>query len=277
MRMTKRRRGAALISLLLSCAVVATALSLVLLNHTNSYARAGGRHAPGISTINGLTRIAVVGSTEFVVDAHGATQAVDANPYGVAIAPAASTTAAPGSLRSGDLVVTNIGANDTGTTLIRFSGKRGPGRIFNSTPTGTSGPADQAFNTLSGTDWVANVSANDIQVFRPNGTVLTTIKNPLFKKPWGQAFNGGLHNTLDGAISSFFTSNVGDATIDRIDIIPTKGGTTFRVFQIGQLASAGKETKIGMVWLPSLEVNGKKFSDVLLAVLATWGIRSRAM
>lgn len=266
MRTTKRRQLVALISVALVCAVVLTTLSLVLLNRTNTYASNAAAHVPRVSTIDGLKSITMVGSTAFIVDGQGKTQAVDANPYGVAIAPASSNT--PGSLRGGDIVVTNIGANDAGTTLVRFPGKMGPGRLFNTTPSaGTKGPADQAFNTLSGTDWVANLGANDIEVFRPNGTVLATIKNALFNKPWGQAFNGGLHNRLDGAVSSFFSSNAGDATIDRIDVIPGKGGvTTFRVFQIGQLTRMGDKTKIGLVWVPSLMVNGKKLADVLLAL-----------
>ncbi len=265
---TKRRRILTLLSIGLVGAVLVATLSLVLLNRTSIYARDAASHEGRISTINALNRIAVVGSTAFIVDEHGSTLAVDSNPYGVALAPAASTTGAHGSLRGGDIVVTNIGADDGGTTLVRFPNKMGPGLLFNATPNaGTKGPADQAFNTLSGTDWVANVGTNDIQIFKPDGTVLTTVKSPLFNKPWGQAFNGGLHNKQDGSISSFFTSNVADATIDRIDIIPGQNKTTtLRVVQIGQLSSAGKETKIGMVWVPSLQVNGKHFTDVLLAL-----------
>lgn len=250
---------------LVSVLLVAT-LSLVLLNHRNAQVQnTASPQEPPISTINELTRLAEVGSTAVIIDGHGSTLAVDSNPYGVAMVPAAS---AHGSLHSGDIVVSNIGANDAGTTLVRFPGGMGPGQLFNATSdTSTKGPADQAFNTLNGTDWVANVGINAIQVFNPDGTVLSTVQSPLFSKPWGQTFNGGLHNPLDGSISSFFTSNVATATIDRIDLIPNaQGTTTTRVFQIGQLASAGTETKIGMVWVPSLQLNGKSFSDVLLAL-----------
>jgi hypothetical protein len=129
----------------------------------------------------------VVGSTAFIVDAQGKTIAADANPYGVAIAPAtipASKT--PGTLQAGDIVVTNIGGNDTGTTLVRFPHQTGPGLLFNTKASpGTKGPADEAFDTTIGADWVANVSGNDVQVFKPNGTVLTTITNPLFNKRGG--------------------------------------------------------------------------------------------
>lgn len=219
-----------------------------------------------ISTINGLTRISVVGSTAFILDGRGRTIAADANPYGVAIAPRgtpASTT--PGSLRAGDIIVTNFGANEMGTTLVRFPGRMGPGRLFNTMPNaGTKGPADEAFNTLTGSDWVANFSGNNVQIFSPNGKVLTTITSPLFNKPWGQAFNRGKHNPADGSVSSFFTTNAANATIDRIDVIPTRGLPTFRVFQIGQLAHMGNQTFLAVTWVPTLRARGHLFSDVLL-------------
>jgi hypothetical protein len=131
---------------------------------------------------------------------------------------------------------------------------------------GTKGPAFEAFNTLSGTDWVANFSANNVQVFRPNGTILATITNPLFNKPWGQTFNHGMHNPKDGSVASFFTTNTGDATIDRIDVIPSGNGTAFRVFQIGQLTKINGGTKINLAWVPSLQIGGHHYSDVLLAL-----------
>lgn len=264
-----RQRVAALISAGLVCAVLLASASLALLNRTSTSAHNVDEpsHFGHISTIMDLNQIVEVGSTSVIVDGQGHTQAVDANPYGVAIAPPATPAGAPGSLRAGDIVVTNIGGEDHGTTLVRFSDKKGPGQLFNTVPMGTSGPADEAFNTMNGLDWVANVSLNAIQIFKTDGTVAATVKSALFHKPWGQAFNGGLPNKQDGSIASFFTSNVADATIDRIDVIPGPNNTTtFRVFQIGQLASAGDETKIGMVWVPSIRAGNKLLKDVLLAL-----------
>jgi hypothetical protein len=40
-----------------------------------------------VTMITGLSRISVVGSTAFIVDAHGRAIAVDLNPYGVTIVP----------------------------------------------------------------------------------------------------------------------------------------------------------------------------------------------
>src|SRR5260370_2878066 len=87
----------------------------------NSGSQMMGMNNQPVTTINNLNRISVVGSTAFIVDGHGKTISVDPNPYGVAIVPKgmpASTT--PGSLKPGDLVVTDFGANSTGTTLVRF-------------------------------------------------------------------------------------------------------------------------------------------------------------
>ncbi len=238
--------------------------------HTNqSYQNQSmSMHIKPVTTINDLNRISVIGSTAFILDGHGKTISVDPNPYGVAIAPTsvpASTN--PGSLKPGDIVVTNFGANETGKTLVRFPAGKGPGMLFNpiSNP-GTKGPAFEAINPLTGSDWVANFSANNVQVFSPNGTVLATITNPLFNKPWAMTSNNGIHNAMDGSVTSFFTTNAADATIDRIDVIPSKNGTSFHVFQIGQLTQINGGTKINLAWVPSLLIGGRHFSDVLLAL-----------
>jgi hypothetical protein len=220
-----------------------------------------------VTSITNLTRISVVGSTALILDGQGRTISVDANPYGVAIVPAGipvATTA--GSLKPGDIVVTNVGANDTGATLVRFPAGKGPGLLFNTMATGTKGPALEAFNPLTGSDWVANFSANKVQVFNSNGTLKATITNPLFNRPWAMASNRGMRNARDGAVGSFFTTNAGDATIDRIDMIPSGKGTTFRVFQIGQLTQINGGAENGLMWVPSLQLGGQQFSDVLLAV-----------
>lgn len=264
--MVKRNLLAAGISAAVLCIILALAASPTLVSRMATHA-----DSPKVvtaTTINGLTRIAVVGSTQFIVDAHGRTVNVDANPYGVAFAPATiAASRNPNVLKAGDIVVTNIGANDTGITLVRFPGKMGPGRLFNAVPNkGTKGPSGEAFNTLTGTDWVANTSGNNVQIFLPDGNVFATLTSPLFNKPWGQAFNHGTRNPFDGSVDAFFSSNVADATIDRIDVVTVKGRPTFRIFQIGQLARTGGETKIGMQWIPVLQFKGKVYRDVLLAV-----------
>ena len=171
--------------------------------HTTTYATRAEKQP--VTTIKGLTRIAVVGSTEFIVDAKGNTIDVDANPYGVAIVPSGMPVSnASGALKAGDIVVSDIGNTDTGISLVRFSAKGDPGSLFNTVANpGTKGPSAEAFNTLSGNEWVANVSGNNLQVFKPTGSVLMTINNPLFNKPWGLGFNHATPNPKDGTIAAF--------------------------------------------------------------------------
>jgi hypothetical protein len=210
-----------------------------------------------ITTINGLTTITVLGGTDKIIDAHGKTITVDPNPYGIAISPSSGN-----GLKEGDILVSNIGNNDTGVTIVKFADQKGPGHLFNVTPSkGTSGPADLAFNHQTGSLWVSNKSGNDVQIFHPNGTLLTTITSPLFDKPWGMTTNGSKVHP------EFFVANVLNATIDRITLIPqNKGLPLFVVDQIAQLDKNGAATKIGLKWLPELKVGKNTLKDVLLAI-----------
>jgi hypothetical protein len=269
----KKRNLVAMISGVLLLGLVIAAVSTAVFFKFNAAHASNGFHSMrrdngAATTINNLNRISVVGSTAFIVDGHGRTISVDANPYGVAVTPdGMSASMTPGSLKPGDIVVTNFGANSTGTTLVRFPAGKGPGLLFNNAANpGTKGPALEAFNAATGSDWVANFTANNVQVFRADGTIKATITNALFKMPWAIVSNHGMRNAMDGSIGSFFTTNAGDATIDRIDVIPVKNGTTFRVFQIGQLTQIKGGTKMGLVWVPSLQLGGQHFSDVLLAL-----------
>jgi hypothetical protein len=217
------------------------------------------------STIADLPAITVIGSTASIKDATGKTISVDPNPYGVVIAPSGTKG---GLLKPGDVVVSNFGANDTGTTLVRFAGGAGPGILFGKT---AAGPAAEAFNS-TGNDWVANFNGNNVQIFSPQGGApVATITSPLFKRPWGQAFNGGTPNPKDGSVAAFFSTNFGDGTIDRIDVVPASGKPIFRVFQIGKLpttssASVPFISAQGMAWVPRWVYYGQTYHDVLLVV-----------
>src|SRR5436309_7466795 len=254
----KRHSGIAISGIvLLTLALFATNL----VSHASRVVQASG----AVTTINGLHRISIVGTTQFILDAKGQTISVDANPYGVAIAPSGT---APGTLKPGDIVVTNFGANDTGTTLVRFPKQAGPGHLFNTVGnSGTKGPVAEAFGP-TGNDWVANYSGNNVQILDTNGNVSVTITNALFNKPWGQAFNGGTPNPKDGSVAAFFSTNAVDGTLDRIDIIPNGPYTTFKVYQIGQLGwGSSPATAIiapqGMAWVPTWYWNGNTYKDVL--------------
>src|SRR2546423_1546443 len=266
MYLRKQKSLAVIASVGILALTLVLVLSGVFTTRATTYATPT-RNGP-VTTINGLSRIAVVGNTAFIVDAHGRTIAVDPNPYGVTIVPPSIPVSnTPGALKAGDILVSNIGANDTGTTLVRFPAKGGPGSLFNTVANpGTKGPNAEVFNTLSGNVWVANASGNDVQIFKPSGDVLLTITNPLFHKPWGLAFNYGVPHPKDGSVAAFFATNVADATIDRIEIIPGRVAPTFRVSQLGQLARSGPETKIAVIWVPSLRLRGTMYTDVLLAL-----------
>jgi hypothetical protein len=222
-----------------------------------------------ISTINGLTHMSIVGSTQFILDKGGHTTAVDPNPYDVQIVPPITNTLAnapSGSVHTGDLIATNIGNADKGNILVLFPARVGPGHQFNTAHAAFSGLAKEAFNTETGTDWVTNFSKNNVEIFNPTGTFLTTVNSTLFQKPWGIASNDGKANPAAKSTGSFFVANATNATIDRIDIIPVNGNATFKVTQIAQLAQNGNETKIALAWTPALMINKKQYSDVLLAL-----------
>ncbi len=222
-----------------------------------------------VTTINRLTHMNVVGSTQFILDKGGHTVAVDPNPYDIQIVPPITNmlpNAPYGTVHTGDLVATNIGNEDKGNVLVLFPARVGPGHQFNTAHASFSGLAKEAFNTQTGTDWVTNFSKNNVEIFNPTGTFLTTVNNTLFQKPWGIAFNGGRANPVVKSTGSFFVANAADATIDRVDIIPINGNATFKVTRIAQLGKNGNETKIALAWVPTLMINKKHYTDVLLAL-----------
>src|SRR5712671_3751428 len=107
-RMKKRNFVAVISGIVLLSAVLTAVASVVFfkLNPTlasnalyhssqNYHSQSMDRNNGPVTTINGLNRISVVGSTAFIVDGHRRTISADPNPYGVAIAPSgvpASTT-----------------------------------------------------------------------------------------------------------------------------------------------------------------------------------------
>ena len=215
--------------------------------------------AARITTIVGLTNIQQIGSTENIVDANG--NAVDANPnpYKVIVVPENL-----GKLKRGTVIVSNIG-NDgtTGTTLVKFEPFPSTGVLFNAATSALQGPADLSFNRDH--LLVANSKGgNSIQVLHSNGTLATSITNPLFNNPWGVT-TGFPH--FFAPISTFFVGNKTDAKVLRVDVEGGSEGTapTVKVTQIAQLTMMdGGETKIDMRWIPFLKVGQDFLFDVLV-------------
>lgn len=246
-------------ALVLLAASAAFALQTLAISHAASYSRYD-RHNHAIATINGLAKITQIGSTATILNTQGKQVTVDPNPYKIAIAP---SNLFPG-FRAGDIVVSDIGNNDKGITLVKFSAQKGPGRLFNTMPDGVLGPAGLAFE--QGKLLVANSTGNSVLVFNPNGTLFATLKSPLFNGPWGIT-PGSVTSEGRNQLISFFTANKFDAKILRVDVlVSNRSMLRFRVTQVGQFTKNGTLTKIDLHWLPALRVGNRTWQDVLLAI-----------
>ncbi len=234
--------------LMIAGAVVATQ------NKSDSHAAARDDNQGRITTINGLNNIAMVGSTENILDKNGNKITANPDPYGVAIAP----DWAGNGLKKGDLLVTNLGNDKKGMTIVKYANQKGPGVVFNNPNTdGTLGPTMLNFDQ-DGKLWVANSTGNDLLVFNSRGTVVNTVKSPLFNGPWGITFNDR---------NSVFVSNKLDAKILRIDFMGrNQGANQFKVTQIAQFDKMPDATKIALIWQPALKVGNRTLRDVLLAL-----------
>lgn len=219
----------------------------------------------GITTINGLQTIAQIGSTADILDANGNPIAANPDPYKIAIAPADLSP----TLRAGDVLVSNIGNDTHGVTIVKFAQQPGTGRVFNTMPgDGVLGPSGLVFD--NGKVLVGNSTGNNVLVLNSNGTLFATITNPLFNGPWGITV-GRAKSSSDSShkgLASFFTANKFDGKILRVDVTTSSdgGAMQFNVVQIGQYALNGKVSKIDLHWLPKLKVGSETLKDVLLTI-----------
>jgi len=214
--------------------------------------------AARITTIAGLNNIQQIGSTENILDANGNAIMANPNPYKVVVSPERL-----GNFPKGSVLVTNIG-NDgtTGTTVVKFQPFPSTGVQFNAAAATLQGPADIVFN--HGRFLVANSKGgNNVSVLNPDGTLFTSITDPLFNNPWGVATGDPLSFS---ELATFFVSNKGDAKLLRVNVHEGAPGAapTVKVTQIGQLTQMADGTKIDMNWVPILKVNGKVMVDVLV-------------
>jgi hypothetical protein len=213
-----------------------------------------------ITTIVGLNNIQQIGSTQNILDVNGNAIMADPNPYKIAVVPERRRN-----LPRGTVLVSNIG-NDgtTGTTIVKFHPFPSTGKQFNAVASGLQGPADLSFDRDR--LLVANSKGgNSVQVLNADGSLFTSITNPLFNNPWGVT-TGFLHAS-SSPISTFFVGNKSDAKVLRVDVQEGSQGAapTFKVTQIAQLTVMdGGETKIDMRWVPILKVGGQSLFDVLV-------------
>jgi hypothetical protein len=220
-------------------------------------------HAGGITTINGLQTITQIGSTTNILDANGNVITANPDPYKIAIAPA---NLAP-NLQAGDVLVSNIGNDTHGVTIVKFKQQPGTGQQFNTMPgDGVLGPAGLVFD--NGKLLVGNSTGNDVLVLNANGTLFTTIQSPLFNGPWGITVGRPQIGSSLGGLVSFFTANKFDGKILRVDVtVPQDGGAMqFNVVQIGQYALNDTVSKIDLHWMPKLKVGSQTLRDVLLTI-----------
>jgi hypothetical protein len=213
-----------------------------------------------ITTIVGLNNIQEIGSTQNINDVNGNAIVANPNPYKVVVVPENLRK-----LARGTVLVSNIG-NDgtTGTTIVKFDPFPSTGVQFNAVTSGLQGPAELSFER--GRLLVADSKGgNSVQVLNPDGSLFTSISDPMFNNPWGVT-SGFPH--FFAPISTFFVGNKSDAKVLRVDVREGSFGAapTFEVTQIAQLtAMDGGETKIDMRWVPFLKVGEHVLFDVLVA------------
>ena len=190
----------------------------------------------GVTTIANLAHNTTISSTVDVANG-------DNNPYALAIAPASfAGDGNPAHVQPGDIVAGNFGATGQGTTFEALRGGS-PVRVYSeanaATAAGdvvtTAAPAALAF-APNGNLWIANFGAKgdgsdgNVQIVNPSGVVAKTFADPKVIGGWGQVFNNGF-----GSKPAFFTVNITNGTVVRINIIPPAaagGPPTFTFDQI---------------------------------------------
>lgn len=200
----------------------------------------GSDKAAAGRTIAALHNIRVVAST--IDPTNG-----DQNPYGLVVVPANAATT--GSLRPGDLLVSNINnANNVmglGTTieLIRPTMERPAPKTFFD---GAASPIAMVLNANATNVWIANYGLEqnglqgDVQVINNMGVPFAhgNITAPQLQGSWGQGFNG---QALGGTVPpAFFDTNVLTGAVYRLQkFVLTPQGPNFAGATITKIAQLG--------------------------------------
>ena len=169
----------------------------------------------------------------------------DQNPSGVAFVP--DHFAKGGTLNPADILVSNFNNNAnlqaTGSTIMRIPQSGGPASVFFQGPVGQVGMTaalgilTQGFvvagsiPTTGGSCGTPGVGTGGLLIIDRSGNEVQSISdNNLLDGPWGLAFSEqGTHVLL-------FVSNVGTATITRVDLKAQQSGK-FTVNNLTQIAS----------------------------------------
>ena len=179
---------------------------------------------PTPSVVSQLKTTTTIGST---VDAANG----DNNPYGLAIAPVTA-----GSITAGDLIVCNFnnkaGVSAAGTTIEDLSPMAGsmPKRIAQDAS--LAGCDSLALNGASDFIWVAAYTANDNPIFKPTGTLATTLATSFkWMQPWGQIYAAPSMSSGITANPAFYITDAGNGSIVASSITST--GLVFTTIATG--------------------------------------------
>ena len=201
---------------------VSTSQSTALLGHTVDADNDSG----GGSVLRQLNTITTIGST--VDPSNG-----DQNPYGLDVVRVDA-----GLLKAGDLVVCNF--NDSanvqgnGTTIVALHPQPGSNPIRVAQDPSLLG-CDALALASNDNIWLAAFNANDNPIFRPDGTLVTTLAGGPWHGPFGQAF-APPHD--ERGTPAFYESNASDGSIVRINIHPGPH-FTFDVIATGFAVNGG--------------------------------------
>ncbi len=209
-------------------------MSVAILAGCGGGSNNGTNAATKATTITKLNTISTVSSTVDPING-------DNNPYALAFAPTTFTgDGNPAHIQPGDLIVSNFsnlaGQQWQGTTFEALRNGQ-PTRVFsqvNSPVAGgstvtTAGAVEMAFGP-TGFNWIANLGPTgdgfqgNVQIVNPAGIVQATLTDPAVIGGWGQAYNGGF-----GGVNAFFTVNIANGTVVRINITGSNPPFTYTV------------------------------------------------
>ncbi len=203
------------------------ALSASLLLALSAGCGSGLNLSTSPQTIGGLNTITTLSST---IDSSNG----DTMPYGLAIAPVATSTftadGVSGHIQPGDVVVSNFanssGSLAAGTTVEDVAS--GHAVRLAAEPSGFSGPDALAFNSTSGDLWIENLGVlgqnpqGGLQVYTAHAAQETSLQDPSTLYGWGLVSNQGY-----GGKTCFFAVNAKTGQIVRINVNVSGSTTTY--------------------------------------------------